>query len=202
MSDSQASTLPKPPVSLSAIAACTPGAQLHGNGALLVADLVHPRMVTGPDQMVLILEAAALGLIPHSPFPVKAAVVAEGIEVPEGLLEGYVSVARPRLALATLLSIFEKPLHAPVGIHPTAFIEASAQVHPTASIGAFAYVGENAMVGAHTVIMPHVTVGADVKIAADCVLHSGVRLGERVMLCNRVVIHHNASIGADGFSFL
>ncbi len=202
MSDSQALTLPKPPVSLSAIAASTPGAKLHGNGELLVSDLAHPRMVTGPDQMVLILEAPALGLIPRSPFPVKAAIVAEGIEVPEGMLEGYVTVVRPRLALATLLAIFEKPLHAKAGVHPTAFIEASAQVHPTASVGAFAYVGENAMVGANTVIMPHVTVGADVKMAADCVLHAGVRLGERVMLGNRVVIHHNASIGADGFSYV
>jgi UDP-3-O-[3-hydroxymyristoyl] glucosamine N-acyltransferase len=202
MSESQSPSLPKPPVSLAAIAACTPGAKLHGNGELVVVDLAHPRMITGPDQMVLILEANALGLLPHSPFPVKAAVVADGIEVPEGLLEGYISVTRPRFALATLLSIFEKPLHTNAGVHPTAVIEASAKVHPTVSVGAFAYIGEHAVIGANTIIMPHVTVGAEVRMDESCLLHSGVRLGERVMLGKRVVIQHNASIGADGFSYV
>lgn len=202
MSESQSSGLPKPPVSLSAVAACTPGAKLHGNGDLVVADLAHPRMITGPDQMVLILDAAALVLLPHSPFPVKSAVVAEGIEVPEGLLEAYISVERPRLALATLLAIFEKPVHAVAGIHPTAVIESSAKVHPSVSVGAFVYVGEQALIGANTILMPHVTVGAEVKMGANCLLHSGVRIGERVMMGNRVVIQHNASIGADGFSYV
>lgn len=202
MSDSQPQALPKPPLSLNEIAACTSGAEVHGNGALQVSDLAHPRMITAESEMVLILEAPALELIQQSPIKVKAAVVAKDIEVPQGLLEGYIAVERPRLALATLLAIFEKPLHAYSGIHPTAVIEASAQVHPSVSVGAFAYVGENAVIGADSVLMPHVTVGADVKMGERCLLHSGVRLGERVILGKRVIIHHNASIGADGFSYV
>jgi len=202
MSESQATVLPKPPIRLSELAACTPGAALHGNGELLVKDLAHPKMVTGPDQLVLILDPSALALLPNCHFPVKGAIVAQGIEVPEGLLEGYISVERPRFALATLLSVFEKPLHAVKGIHPTAVIEVGAQIHPTASVGAYVYIGENAKIGANTVLMPHVTVGAEAMLGEACVLHSGVRLGERVMLGNRVSIQHNASIGADGFSYV
>lgn len=202
MSESQSPYLPNPPVSLSAIVACTPGAVLHGNGELLVSDLAHPRMITDPDQMVLILDASALGLLDKSPYPVKAAVVANGIEVPDGLLEGYISVERPRFALATLLSIFEKPLHAQPGIHPMAVVEAGAQIHPSASVGAFVYIGENAKIGANVILMPHVTVGAGAMLDAECILHAGVRIGERVMLGKRVIIQHNASIGADGFSYV
>jgi UDP-3-O-[3-hydroxymyristoyl] glucosamine N-acyltransferase len=194
--------MPKPPLSLDAIAACTPGAAVVGNGNLTVADLTHPRMITGPDQMVLVLEAPALELLKQSPFPVKAAVVAEGIAVPDGLLEGYIVVHRPRFALVSLLGIFEKPVHAYAGVHPTAVIEATAQVHPSVSVGAFAYVGESAQIDEGTVLMPHVTIGAGAKLGNQCLIHPGARIGERVMLGNRVTIQHNASIGADGFSYV
>lgn len=195
-------SLPKPPVTLDQIAACTPGAKVIGSGSVQVADLTHPRMILSEQQMPLILEAPALELLKASPVKVKAAVVAEGIKVPDGLLEGYVVVQRPRFALAFLLNIFDKPVHACAGVHPTAVIEAGAQVHPTVSVGAFAYVGEGAQIDEGTILMPHVTVGAQVKMGKHCLIHSGARLGERVMVGNRVIIHHNASIGADGFSYV
>lgn len=195
-------SMPKPPVSLDDIAAHVPGAQVVGNSALKISDLAHPKMVTGPDQAVLILDETALGLIAQAPFPVKAAVVAEEVPVPAGLLEGYITVSRPRFALVALLQIFEKPLHALRGIHPSAVIEASAQVHPGASVGAFVYVGEQAQVGEGTVLMPHVTVGAQAVLGQNCLIHPGARLGERVVLGNSVIVHHNASIGADGFSYV
>ncbi len=193
---------PKPPLTLNEIAACTPGTQVVGNGAITVADLTHPRMLTSEQQMPLILDASALTLLEDSPVKVKAAVVAKDVEVPVGFLEGYIKVERPRFALVALLSIFEKPVHAYQGVHPAAVIEASAQVHPSVSVGAFAYVGENAVIDEGTVLLPHVTVGADARLGRQCLIHPGARLGERVMLGNRVIIHHNASIGADGFSYV
>jgi UDP-3-O-[3-hydroxymyristoyl] glucosamine N-acyltransferase len=196
------SSQPKPPATLDVIAAYTPGAMVHGNGALVVSDLCHPRMITSPDAMVLILEEAALALLGQGSVKIKAAVVAEGIAVPDGLLEGYITVARPRFALAFLLEIFEKPVHSYQGIHPTAVIEASAQVHPSVSVGAFTYVGEQAQIGANTILMPHVTIGAESRMGENCLMHPGVRIGERVMMGNRVILQHNASIGADGFSYV
>lgn len=192
----------KPPFTLEALVAQLPGATLFGNGAVEVQDLTHPKMVTAPQQAVLILDPASLEGLKNSPIPVKAAIVASGITVPSGLLEGYITVERPRLALATLLVLFEKPLHAAQGIHPTAVIDASATVEASVSVGAFVYVGEKAHVGSNTVLMPHVTVGAESRLGQDCVVHSGVRIGERSLIGNRVILHHNASIGADGFSYV
>ena len=194
---------PKPPITLEALAALTPGATLIGNGALEVQDLAHPKMVTAPGQAVLILDAGALSVLAKSPFPVKAAVVAQGVTIPDGLLEGYIIVERPRFALVALLSVFEKPLHFSKGtIHPTAVVESTALVAADVSIGPFVYVGEEARVGAGTVLMSHVTVGAQASVGEHCVFHAGARIGERVLIGNGVTIHHNASIGADGFSYV
>lgn len=202
MPEPVSSSLPKPPATLEAIAAYVPGATVHGNGGLTVSDLCHPRMITAPDAMALILEQDALQLLSQGAVNVKAAVVAEGITVPDGLLEGYIVVARPRFALAFLLEVFEKPVHAHKGVHPTAVIEGSAEVHPSVSVGAYVYVGEQAKIGANTVLMPHVTVGAEAQLGERCLVHPGVRIGERVLIGNRVILQHNASIGADGFSYV
>lgn len=202
MSNIEVSALPKVPARLDALVAVMPGAILRGKGDLSVTSVAHPRMIGSETEMVLVLEEGALKAVQQSPVRVKTALVASEIEVPEGLFEGYVVVERPRLALATLLNIFEKPLHAYVGIHPTAIIEASAQVHPSVSVGAFAYVGEKATVGANSVLMPHVTVGAEAQLGEGCVVHSGARVGERVVMGHRVILQQNASIGADGFSYV
>ncbi len=45
------------------------------------------------------------------------------------------------------------------------------------------------------------TVGAGVSIGAQALIHSGVRIGHDCRLGDRVIVHGNAVIGADGFSF-
>lgn len=198
--------LPAPPVSLSVLASALTGSVLVGNGQLNVTDLFHPQMMLSPEGMVLILDAAVIKSIQKHPHPCKAAIVAKELVdaslVPNDLFEGYLVVERPRLALATLLQIFEKPVSYQQGIHPTAVIDSTATVHPTASIGALAYIGKNAQVGAETIIMPQVTIGAGAHIGKKTLLHPGVRIGERVVVGNQVIIHHNASIGSDGFSYV
>jgi UDP-3-O-[3-hydroxymyristoyl] glucosamine N-acyltransferase len=51
------------------------------------------------------------------------------------------------------------------------------------------------------VILGHVTVGADVQIGCDGMIHPGVRIADGMKLGDRVIVHANAVIGADGFSF-
>ncbi len=191
---------PTPPVTLAELAQALPDAQLFGEGSFAVHQLMHPLMAQAETDLVLILDPQALPLLQHP--HIQAAVVAEGIPIPDGALKGYVTVKRPRFAMAALMEIFEKPVHAKPGIHPTAVIEPTAQVAPDVSIGAFVYVGEQAVIGPKTTLMPHVTIGAEAKVGAECLLHPGVRIGERVMIGNHVIIQHNASIGADGFSYV
>ncbi len=174
-------------------------APVVGDPALPVRDLVHPREARDEADLVFIMDPTLLAALAGT--PVRCAVVAQEIAVPPGQFAGHIPVPRPRYALATLLDLFARPVHAPAGVHPSAFVDASAELGPRVSVGAFTYVGPGATVGPGTVLMPHVTVGAEARIGADCLLHPGVRVGERVVLGNRVIVHHNASIGADGFSY-
>lgn len=175
-------------------------APLTGDGSLLVREIVHPAMASAESDLAFVMEQRLVGSLAGG--PVRAAVVAEGIEVPAGLLAGHVSVPDPRYALAILLDLFEKPVHAPEGVHPSAVVEPTAALGEGVSIGALSYVGPGAEIGPNSIVMPHVTVGAQARIGADCLLHSGVRIGERVVIGNRVIIQHNAAIGADGFSYV
>ena len=90
---------------------------------------------------------------------------------------------------------------APVGIHPSAVVDPSAQlgegVHvgplavieahallgAGASVGAQSFVGRGAVVGARTRLSPRVVIGEGCQLGDDCIIHSGV------------------VIGADGFGF-
>jgi UDP-3-O-[3-hydroxymyristoyl] glucosamine N-acyltransferase len=175
-------------------------ARLVGDGNLPVRQLVHPRQVQSPEDMAFILDPSAITALQNS--PVVAAVVPEGVDLPDGVFKGYLAVKRPRVALAKLLDLFNKPVHAQTGIHPSAVVHSTAKVSSSASVGAFAYVGPEARVGERTVLMPHVTVGAQAQVGDDCLFHPGARIGERVMIGSRVIIQHNASIGGDGFSYV
>ena len=101
----------------------------------------------------------------------------------------------PRMAFGHLLSLFDKPFRAPIGIHPTAIVDASAQIDSQASVGAyvviergchiakgaaimpFCYIGENCSVGENTKIFPHAVLLRDITVGSDCELGPGAILG-------------------------
>jgi UDP-3-O-[3-hydroxymyristoyl] glucosamine N-acyltransferase len=173
------------------------GAALKGDGELVVESIKHPA-AAGPKDLALAMEETALVALGSSVAP--AAVVLRGAEAPSGL-KAVLAVDHPRYALAALTRFFNRPPHAASGIHPSAVIDSSAVVEEPASVGAFVEIGPGASVGRGTIILGHVSVGAHARIGADCLLHPGVRIGERVEIGDRAILHHNASIGADGFSF-
>ncbi|PWC34231.1 UDP-3-O-(3-hydroxymyristoyl)glucosamine N-acyltransferase [Azospirillum sp. TSO35-2] len=190
--------LTQAPLTLSEIAAAL-GAQVEGDGSLVIRRAVHPSEATGPGDLALAMDKELLALLPGS--KAVAAVVAEGAEVPEGIA-GRVVVKRPRYAMAGMLDLFERPVHAEPGVSPQAYVAPDAVVAPDASIAPFAYIGPRARVGAGAIVLPHVTVGADAVIGDGCLLHPGARIGERVEMGARCIIHPNAAIGNDGFSFV
>jgi UDP-3-O-[3-hydroxymyristoyl] glucosamine N-acyltransferase len=173
---------------------------LHGNGAVEVVRVVHPAEAARKSDLALALDASMLRALDGS--AARAAVVAEGADVPKGQIDGYVAVGRARVAMSRLLDIFDAPVDAPAGIHPGAVIEPDATIGEDVRIGPFTYVGKGAAVGPGTILMSHVTVGAGARIGGGCLLHAGARVGERVVIGDRAIVHHNASIGADGFSFV
>ncbi len=175
-------------------------ADIHGDKTLLVSRLSHPRFIQDNQDLVYAIEPQALLTLPGS--PVKAAIVSAEMSISHDLLCGWISVARPRVALAVLLNLLDTPVHTAPGIHPTAVISDTADIDPSVRIGALSFVGEGAKIGPNSILMPQVTIGAEAVIGADCLFHPGTRIGERVRIGNHVIIHHNASVGADGFSFV
>jgi UDP-3-O-[3-hydroxymyristoyl] glucosamine N-acyltransferase len=172
-------------------------AELVGDGEILVEGVNHPALA-GPKDLAIAIEESALSTLGAS--AARAAMVRRGDMVASGS-RALLLVDHPRYALATLTRLFARAPHAATGIHSTAVVDPSAKVEEPASIGPFVQIGPGASIGAGTVVLGHVTIGAHARIGRDCLFHPGSRIGERVEIGDRAILHHNASIGADGFSF-
>lgn len=174
-------------------------ARCEGDATLDVVRAVHPSEAEGPGDLALAMDKGLVALLAGT--RARAAVVAEGAEVPPGLA-GWIVVRRSRYAMAGLLDVFEKPVHAEPGVHPHAFVHPDAVLGRGVSVGPFAYVGPKAVLGDAVVVLPNATVGAEARIGDRTLIHSGARIGERVVLGERCIVHPNAAVGNDGFSFV
>jgi UDP-3-O-[3-hydroxymyristoyl] glucosamine N-acyltransferase len=128
--------------------------------------------------------------------------VCEGVEIESGRFRTVVVLPRARATFPALTATLRQRTCSEPGIHPSAVIDPSAQIDPKAHIGPLAAVGPAAVVGAGTIIQGQVTLSDGAVIGQDCLIHSGVRIGWGCRIGDRVTIHHNASIGADGFGYV
>jgi UDP-3-O-[3-hydroxymyristoyl] glucosamine N-acyltransferase len=111
--------------------------------------------------------------------------------------------ADPYLYFAKLTQHWKR-LHQPseaAQIHPTAFVDPSAQLAANVSIGPFAYVGPGARLDAGVRLGAHAIVAKDAHVGAGSRLAERVTLGEACSLGQRCLVHPGAVIGADGFGF-
>lgn len=175
------------------------GATLHGDSTLLVRRPAHPA-AAGPDDLALAMQPELLSLLPDS--AAKCALVATGLQPPEGSVAAWLEVGRPRLAMARVTQRFAPVSEAQPGVHPLALIEAGAEISPEASIGPFCHIRRGARVGAGSRLDSHVTLGEGAEIGRDCHIASGVRIGWGCRIGDGCIVHFNAAIGADGFSFV
>ena len=83
---------------------------------------------------------------------------------------------------------------------PSAVVASDAVVGEGTTIGPLVVIGPNASVGPRSIIVSQALAGA--SRGADCLVYPGVRIGWGCRVGDRAVLHHNASIGADGFSFV
>lgn len=113
-----------------------------------------------------------------------------------------IQVPNARVAFAKAMTLFfpEKPF--PAGIHPTAVIAASAKIDSSAHVGPHCVIGERVSIGARSVLQAGNYVGDDSKLGEDVNLFPHVTVYSLSDIRNRVRIHANSVIGADGFGYV
>ncbi len=132
----------------------------------------------------------------------RVAILPEGTDWKKLGLDAAVFAPHPRYVLSGVNQLFAYVIDAPVGVHPTAFVDPSAQIAANASIGAFVFIGAKAKIGKNARILSHVSVAENASIGDDCLLYNGVRIGARVNIGHRFIAQPNAVVGGDGFSFV
>ena len=186
------------PHSIAEIAAAL-GARAAGDTGLAVTRPAEPQDA-GPDDLAVAMAPAYAEKLPLG--RARTAVLWDGADWQSFGLQAAILITRPRVAMAGLTRLFDPGQDWPPGVHPLAIVDPAASIDEGASVGPFAVIGADARIGPRARIAPHVTVGAGVEIGADVTLHAGVRLQPGVRLGARVLIHPNAVLGADGFSFV
>lgn len=113
-----------------------------------------------------------------------------------------IEVKDPDAAMVAALGMLAPPTpRVPPGINPTASVATDADV-TGACIGPHVVVGPRVRLGRGTQLHAGVWIGEDCTLGRDCVLWPGVVVRERTQIGDRVIIHPNTTIGADGFGYL
>ncbi len=109
--------------------------------------------------------------------------------------------ANPYLDFARALELFYQPPRPAPGIHPLAFVAASAEIGEGAAIGPFAVVGERVRLGRAAVLHPHAVIYEGARIGDDFLAHSHAVVREFCRIGNRVILQNGVVVGGDGFGF-
>jgi UDP-3-O-[3-hydroxymyristoyl] glucosamine N-acyltransferase len=87
------------------------------------------------------------------------------------------------------------------GIHARAAVGQDCVISSMVSIGPLVSIGDRVRIEERVRIAPGVVIGDDVQIGDDCILHANAVVACGCVLGQRVVLHHGAIIGSDGFGF-
>jgi UDP-3-O-[3-hydroxymyristoyl] glucosamine N-acyltransferase len=174
------------------------GAEAFGAVDLLIEGASEPATATASD-LALAMTPAYGGALALG--AAQAAIVWAGADWQALGLKAAIIVPRPRLAMAGLTQMLDRPLPAD-GISPHAAIDPSVRLGRNVRIGAFAVIGPDAAIGDSTWVGDHVSIAAGVTVGTDCQIHAGVRLQRGSHLGARVILQPNVVIGGDGFSFV
>jgi len=169
------------------------GCRLEGDGELEitgVAGMEH----AGPRHLTFLANAKYAPKVRHT----KAGAVLVTQPIPG--LTCLVS-DNPYLDFARALNLFYQPPRPAPGIHPLAFVAASAVIGENCSIGPFAVVGERVRLGRDAVLHPHVVLYEGVEIGDNFLAHSHAVVREFCRIGHRVILQNGVVVGGDGFGF-
>lgn len=105
-------------------------------------------------------------------------------------------------SLALVLAEFAPPIASPpVGVHPSAVVDASAALGEGVAVGPLVVIDAGASIGSGTILHAGVHIGAGCAVGSHCRLWNHVVVREGCRLGDRVEIHPGTVIGADGFGY-
>lgn len=170
--------------------------EVHGDGELVIA-AARPLDQAQPGEIAFVendryaqqLHASrASAVVVHRTLPVN------------GLTA--IRVADPLSAFVTIFRHLQEENDAPpLGIDPRAQVHPTAQLGEGVSVQSFAVIGAGSVLGARCQVHCGVVVGRRCRIGDDVVLYPHVVLYDGTLLGNRVTVHANSVIGADGFGY-
>lgn len=170
--------------------------ELHGDPELLIYS-VQPIEYARAGQITWLASAGHVKRLAAS----EAGAVLCGPELDFGDKPAIVC-ERPDLALIELLDAFQPKRGLPEpGIHPSASVDASASVGRGVAIGPGVVVQAGARIGERTVLQANAFVGFNATLGDDCLIWPNAVILDHCEIGNRVTIHPNATIGADGFGY-
>ncbi|HVZ10042.1 UDP-3-O-(3-hydroxymyristoyl)glucosamine N-acyltransferase [Rhodopila sp.] len=160
---------------------------------------VHPAEASDERDIAIAISPDAVRLL--DACPARAVLVLEGTELPRPF-QTVIAIRRSRSNMPAITRVFRH--HPPIspGIHPSAVVAPDARIGDGAMVGPLAVIGPGAAIGPGSAILSQATVEADAVIGSGCLIHPGVRIGWGCRIGDRVILAHNVSIGADGFSFV
>ncbi len=109
--------------------------------------------------------------------------------------------SNPYWAFATAFQMFVSPRRESGVIDEGARIHASAQIGKNVTIYPGVFISEDCVVADGVTLFPGVYLGRNVKIGRASVMRANVVIEDGCVIGERVLIHGNTTIGADGFGF-
>ncbi len=154
----------------------------------------------GEDDLALAMDPKYLPALAKG--AARAAVTPPDVDWAALGLEAAIFAPRARFAMAGVTRLFTPERRPRPGVHPSAVVEEGAEIDPSASIGPLVVVGAGAKIGPEAEIASACVIGDRAAIGAGTRLLPGVRIGHDARIGARCIIHQNAVIGSDGFSFV
>ncbi|WP_163933002.1 UDP-3-O-(3-hydroxymyristoyl)glucosamine N-acyltransferase [Paraferrimonas sp. SM1919] len=107
----------------------------------------------------------------------------------------------PYVGYARIAQLLDTTPAAATAIHPSAFIDPSAQLAEGVAVGANAVIEANVQLAAGVQVGPGTVVGQGCKIGENTVLRANVTLYHDVVIGANSTVHSATVIGADGFGY-
>jgi UDP-3-O-[3-hydroxymyristoyl] glucosamine N-acyltransferase len=184
-------------LSLEALAAKL-GATVHlppGSVALEISGIAPVDTATAAD-VTFLINSEYMRFAPTT----QAAAVIVG-RVIENCPRPQIVHTNPYWAFATTFQMFVAPRMESGAVHPDAWVHETVKKGRDVTIYPGVYVSENCVIADHVTLFPGVYLGRGVKVGVASVLRANVVVEDGCVIGDRVLIHGNTTIGADGFGF-